>query len=218
MLNAECPFGNRVGAEMAVAKVSGNARMRRFWWFVLVGAVSSCAAAEVIRVTNLEYKFSVTFPAGETVCPAMSGDHPHGFFVRFGSRSSGCSSPSVDSELSAINVHAYSNATFEQTPREEVSGLCGRGNGRDEPAHRASLKALTFGDRLSAACEITRDDGSIDIYVVTQAGKWPQGSESSGPNAPYVNYTASLHTTPKQLARDLLAFRLVLKSIRIDYH
>ena len=202
---------------MAVASVRRNAVIRHVWWATLLGVVFSCAASETHRFTNLEYRFSASFPDGNTVCTAMSGDHPHGFFVRFDSSSLGCSSPTVDPAISAISVYAYSNATFEQTAEEEVNGLCQNGSGRDEKIAKDSVTNLAFSGRPSAACEITRADGSIDIYVVTQAGKWPQEGGSAGPNAPYVNYTASLHTTPKQLARDLPVFRLVLKSVRIDY-
>lgn len=191
--------------------------MSHVWWIALLGVVTSCAASEVNRVANSEYKFSVSFQTADPVCTAMSGDHPHGFFVRLDPGSIGCDSPTIDPEISAISIYAYGNSTFEQTPEEEVNGLCRNADGSDGKVAKDSLRNLAFSGRPSAACENAQADGSIDIYVVTQAGSWSKEGESSGPNAPYVNYTAALHTTPKHLARDLPLFRLVVKGVRIDY-
>ena len=80
----------------------------------------------------------------------------------------------------------------------------------------SSLSGLIIDGRHSVACDLKRPDGSIDIFVVTQAGRWPQAQTLAEPEVPSVNYTASLHTTESNLARDIAEFRAVVNSISIE--
>jgi hypothetical protein len=177
-------------------------------------AVTDTFASDTQRVRNQEYNFSVVFPGGSPVCTATSGDQPHGFFVRLSATQGDCRNVDKEPNVSVISVNAYSNATFENSPEEEIAGLCRKGRAGDE---RGAMKGLTFVGRRSANCQLKQADGSIDIYVVTQAGQWPGAHESQELKAPYINYTASLHSTQDRMFGDLKAFRRVLNSVRIEY-
>jgi hypothetical protein len=179
---------------------------------VLGACISGAGASEAQRVRNEEYGFSVAFPAGLRVCTAVSGDHPHGFFVRLNGDQGECGGAAAKSDVSVIGVYAYYNSTFETSPEEELAGLC-RESGNDDKSGK--LKSLGFAGRHSARCQVQHADGSIDIYVVTQAGQWPGAQESPELKTPYINYTASLHTTHSRMADDLKTFSGVLKSVRI---
>lgn len=179
--------------------------------------VSDAFASATQRVSNQEFKFSVSFPAGNVVCTATSGDQPHGFFVRLDASQIDCKNLKKDTAISVISVYAYNNTTFESTPEEELVGLCRERDANGKLSEGRVLKGLTFKGRHSAACRTIRADGSIDIYVVTQAGKWPSSHDSPDMDAPYINYTASLHTTPSRMDRDIKTFHKILKSVQIEY-
>jgi len=51
------------------------------------------------------------------------------------------------------------------------------------------------------------------VFVVTQAGSWPDKEKS---DVPYINYTAQLHTRPARLAGDLKAFKKILATVNIS--
>ena len=177
-------------------------------------SVSSSSASDAPRVRNQEYRFSVEFPVGVRICTAISGEQPHGFFVRLNANQSECVSADKTSIVSVISVSAYSNATFKKSPEAEIAGLCRQSSADDEID---AMKGLSFVGRRSARCQVQHPDGSIDIYVVTQAGQWPGAHESQELNAPYINYTASLHTTQSRMSEDLKVLRKVLNSVHIGY-
>lgn len=176
--------------------------------------IVSASASEAQRVKNEEYRFSVAFPAGLRVCDAVSGAQPHGFFVHLNVDGGDCGAVAVKSDVSVISVYAYSNATFESSPEEEIAGVCREGV---TGAMSGRLKGLAFVGHHSARCQVQHVDGSVDIYVVAQAGTWPGTQESPELKTPYVNYTASLHTTRDRMAEDLRIFSRVLKTVRIEY-
>jgi len=186
-------------------------------WFAVLATTCSCFGASerrnpnVERVESAEYNFSVAFPKGLRVCPSMSGDQVHGFVVRIGSTSSDCTK-SRDADAT-ISVYAYSNATFEMTPEQELSGLCRPDTGDVN----GDLAALAFPGFRSARCHAQNADGSTNVYVVTQAGRWPGMGNSPESGAPYINYTAALHTFDNRITRDLDLFRKVLGSVQIGY-
>jgi hypothetical protein len=177
-------------------------------------AVTDALASDTQRVRNQEYNFSVAFPANVTVCTATSGDQPHGFFVRLDANQRDCHNLNKDSGISVISINAYSNVTFESVPEEEIAGLCQKDGAHEE---RGAMKGLSFVGGRSATCKIKQTDGSIDIYVVTQAGQWPGAHESQELSTPYINYTASLHTVQSRIDKDIRVFRRVLESVRIGY-
>lgn len=79
-----------------------------------------------------------------------------------------------------------------------------------------ALSQLAFRRYKSVQCALVQPDGSIDIEVVTQGGKWVDGNDP-GFQTPLVNYRASLHTTPDRLDQDLAMFRRFLEKVDIRY-
>jgi hypothetical protein len=175
--------------------------------------VSLAAETDSRDLRNQEYRFSVTFPRDVQVCPATSGGQPHGFFARLTNEEIKCDDTRAETNISVISMYAYSNTTFERSPEDEIEGLCRAGTREDGD----SIEGLNFPGRRSAQCRVQGADGSIDIYVVTQAGRWPVAQDSQDLTAPYINYTASLHTTENRFPEDLARFRDVLGSVRIEY-
>ena len=96
----------------------------------------------------------------------------------------------------------------------EIDVLCQKGGGNNEIV---AIETLRFSGHRSVQCHQQLADGSIDIYVVAQAGQWPGPHESPEFNTPLINYMASLHSTQGRLSEDLKVFRKVLCSVRIDY-
>lgn len=190
-------------------------------WFylsvILVGCAGNVSAQSTQRLVNSEFKFSVEFPADISVCTATSGDHPHGFFFRFEGQKTDCRGANVNSSISSISIDAYFNTAFWRTLEEAAGTLC-----EDRGAYAAEIGAevmndLTFKHRRSLACAVKRPDESIDVFVVTQAGEWPGLQDSSDLMTPYINFTASLHTTKANLSRDLQAFLGILDGVIIDH-
>jgi len=64
----------------------------------------------------------------------------------------------------------------------------------------------------SEAGRFDRSDGSIEIIVVTQAGRPDPDFDASVPS---INYELFLETDAVHLAQDLSIFRVLLKTIRI---
>ena len=174
--------------------------------YVCVGYTAT-AAANAKRLQNAEYRFSVAFPRELRVCNAMSGAQIHGFYVHLGGD---CQAPSGDPAQRAISVYAYFNTIFASTPEEGISGLCRGG----VPDAGVETGTLGFPGRRSAGCHARLDDGSIVVYVVAQAGRWPE-SEPSPLDTPYINYTAALRTTQATKDEDLAMFGAVLSSVQI---
>ena len=79
--------------------------------------------------------------------------------------------------------------------------------------HEPAPGAWRIAGLPTKAGETTHPDGSIDIDVVTLAGK---PDPAFDPTVPSINYTLSLHTGPKTLTEDLQIFRAVLRTIRIS--
>jgi hypothetical protein len=65
----------------------------------------------------------------------------------------------------------------------------------------------------SEAARVNHADGTVEIIVVTQAGKPDPGFDSSVPS---VNYAISLWTSEQHMNEDLRTFRIILKTIRIS--
>jgi hypothetical protein len=177
------------------------------------GGSNGTASSDAKRVENAEYRFSVAFPREVHVCDSMSGEHPHGFFVLLGQANRDCEPSGSTAETRAISVDAYGNTTFERTPEDWVPGLCSDGAQNID----VDIATLGFPGRHSARCHVRRRDGSIDIFVVAQAGQWPDKGQSAELDAPYVNYTAALHTTQNHVDADLKTFGVVLATVEIGY-
>jgi hypothetical protein len=79
-----------------------------------------------------------------------------------------------------------------------------------------TLSGLNFRRYKSVQCATVEPDGSINIDVVTQAGKWVDGNDP-GFQTPLINYRATLHTTPDRLSQDLPMFKRFLEKVDIRF-
>lgn len=187
--------------------------------FVLVSVLLGCSAATsgqgvAYNFEDFGLNISVEFPAELAVCTARSGGQPQGYFVRFEEGPVDCESTSVDPIIGGIGFLVSSNAAFWQSPEEVADGLCR--NSAAASVGAVDLNELTIPGRSTVACAMRRQDGSTDLFVVTQAGLWPQSPNSPEPPIPMVNFTAWLHTTDQNVDHDLPTFRSMLSSIDIE--
>lgn len=166
-----------------------------------LGCVTSAAAHERVY-RNAEFELQEVFPAGLKVCTALSGDHPHGFYARFGSNLRDCGSPNA--AASSMGVYAQWNSSFERTPWDELRTGC-----------RERLKTLRIPGLPSIACVTGRTATSIHLEVVAMGGKWPDRDASPESRTPAIIYTAALITQPEHLLRDIAVFRHFLNLLRV---
>jgi hypothetical protein len=173
----------------------------------LTGAAN--AADEPRRHRNDEFGIEARFPAGARVCVALSGDHPVGFHAWLG-RPTDCNAPRPPL-VSAMNVTAIYNATAETAPDAFLdcrNGSVPRRSGVD-------LRGLGFRHAASVRCAVRRRDGSLEILVAAQGGRYARRDGSPLSRAPLINYAAVLKTRPERLRRDLATFRNFLATIVI---
>jgi hypothetical protein len=153
-----------------------------------------------------EFEFSVGVPAAMVSCVAASGTHPHGvaILLRPGKQSCRASAPRP-----FVGLYGDYNVLFDQAPAQALNLLCPRSQGT---APR-ELENLAFPGHASAVCRSNDRNGWVFVFVVTQAGSWP---DKEPPSVPYINYTADLHTTPVRLAGDLETFKKILATVNIS--
>ncbi len=147
-----------------------------------------------------EWGFSVEFPESLPVCTNGSWHQAHGWGAPLAGT---CQKPATNRAIAVI-----ANGSTLTTP-EDATGCSG-------PEVKAGAKlGLNFEGRTSATCrEDHVEDGFILITVVTQVdidnpdhGRLDDGA---------TEYRAGLTTTPAKLAEDLVTFRRVLRTVRID--
>ena len=174
--------------------------------FLLLVASASARGEAVHRVSNAEFKLSVSFPKGLLVCPALAWTHRHGFYAWLDRRD--CKNHASGSY---IMIRAEYNAASETNLGEIL--YCKDG----DPLSQAAMRELQlqFKGHLSAACRAEHADGRIIVSVVTQAGEQPGTYGSPEDATPEINYTASLRTTRRRFDSDLRVFQAVLRSVRV---
>jgi hypothetical protein len=216
---------------------------------LLAGAVP--VAAGTIDFQNDEFNFHVTFPVGSQVCPAVTSNHPYGFYAWYG-QPTACGNGSQndakpEAAASAMGVYATYNSTYQRSlvgllpkacrpkpnPPADAKNSASSSPASDStssatplpvpeakpapaPVDAKTLSGLNFRRYKSLQCVTVAADGSIDIDVVTQAGKWVDGNDP-GFQTPLVNFRASLHTTPDRLEKDVPMFRIFLQKVDIRY-
>ena len=160
---------------------------------------------------NHEYGIVLPIPPGTLPCipPVYRGNGPdHGPQILLGTNDANLCSKSSGKRY--VNVFASYNASddtktlhalLESTCEFEVKRPCS-----PAPAH------LHFGGLKSEAGRFDLSDGSIEIIVVTQAGKPDPDFDSSVPS---INYELFLYTEAQHLDQDLSIFRTILKTTRI---
>jgi hypothetical protein len=180
-------------------------------WIVLLTSIHAYSGIPPRRIANAEYRFSIAFPGDLRICTAKSGDHPHGYFVLLDPQKTDCNHQPVDS-VREIEIWADGNTLFVKTPEEYATSYC---HSQIPSAKRFDLRGLAFRGHRSVACAADSNSGSIEVYVVTQAGKWPQPpSAAADSGAPYINYWLNLRTSANHFDRDMTVFRRVLESVR----
>jgi hypothetical protein len=154
-------------------------------------------------VTSAEYGFSATVPSGMAVCVGRSGTHVHGV----GSVLAGQSCENSDRGAS-FSLWADYNAAFEEDAVSVLrlrSGCENSGLGVGEWADAISALPTAF-------CRVDQSDGSVEVLLVAQAGRWPATSDTQ---TPYINYTAALNSSRERIEKDLAVFKSFLASVRI---
>ena len=165
--------------------------------------VAASVAPKVYR--NEEFGITLPVPRDVVLCVNPPTEHDDGALLLLGTTDANrCQEPNHDHERS-IDVFA-SYPTDDTSKLPDLLGLmC------DAPCEQPPGVWQIAGLRTEAG-ETTYPDGSIDILVVTQAGK---PNPAFDPTAPSINYTLTLHTGTKNLAEDLQVFRAVLQTIRL---
>jgi hypothetical protein len=155
--------------------------------------------------TNSAFGFSVDVPAGTPTCRSEPTQPDHGLDMFLDSGPDGCEKLQTRPYL---GVYAEYNAAMSPTPDAVLDGL-----NHLKGIHRGAAPELQIPKRPSAVARVDRDDGWVEIWVVTQAWNWPPPAEES--DLSYVNYIVTLNTTPQRLERDLPRLRTLLRRIKI---
>lgn len=173
------------------------------------------AATKGMYYSNSEYGIAMTFPAGSRVCPALSGEHEHGFYAQYHGKAMSCDdmrSGRPGNSVSAISVYADYNADDESS-QADFENYCKISDAR--PAlSQAELHRLSIKGYAVRACSVKKPDGRIEVTVIAQNGKWSEDKQSRA--APYIFYTISLATNAAHLRHDLPMFEAFVHSVRID--
>ncbi len=176
-----------------------------------VGAFSAAASPQDGRYSNSEYGVAMTFPAGSRVCPALSGEHPHGFYAVYHGKHRTCDemrNAPDETPVRAMGVYADYNTTDDRSLRQDLKSWCKTA----EPAEldAARLDRLTVPGRVTAR-RVTREaNGQIEINLDV-AGDLSPGK------VPFIFYHITLAATPRHLRRDLPMFERFVRSIRIHH-
>jgi hypothetical protein len=157
---------------------------------------------------NPEFRFSVEVPDSDTTCHGQPYEHDHGLDILLDSGRNGCEALQSRPH---IGIYAAYNTTFDAGVDAELQRDC-----KGVPVKLGtSPPPLRLGNGPSGVCRLDRDDGWIDIRVVTQAGEWPGKHVDPEDATPYINYTVLLHTTPQRLKNDLAELRTVIGTVHI---
>ena len=171
----------------------------------LLGAATT--NSEIYR--NEEFGITLPIPKGALRCPIPEDEHDHGpVFLLETADTKGCR----DAQHSRyIDVFAGYNATDEtKTLQGFLKWECAN---FAKQLCRPAPRGLHVTGLPSAAAQVNRSDGWIDIIVLTQAGK---PDPDFDPSAPLINYNLTLQTRARYLDRDLRTFRAILRTIRLS--
>lgn len=160
------------------------------------------------RLENREFGFSARVPPGAVSCVARNpgGGHRHGFSFLLNSASQGCNS---SRKQPYVGVYGNYNILNYKTPMPWLRLLCPQAQ---RSSKTKDVLRLAFPANESVACEKKEKDGWIDVFVVAQAGKWPDARTS---NIPYITYTAQLHTRRARFREDMRTFKRFLAEVKI---
>jgi len=179
---------------------------------ILCSVANAASRKSVYR--NKDYGIFLHIPPGAWLCPDPGGSD-HGPAMLLGSEdSSACRSDLrqkrwmiifggyVADESKTLHTFIKSLCAYEPLTWNEPGAVC-----IPAPAD------LSVNGLPSEAARINHSHGSIEIIVVTHAGKPDPSFDASVPS---VNYDMRLTTDASHLDADLAVFRTVLKSVKLD--
>lgn len=191
---------------------SREMRAARILFALLVFEFAVCAASQRAPYRNQEYGIVLPFPPDTLPCvpPAYQGNGAdHGPQILLGtqdasfcSKSSGKRYVDVFASYNTTDDTKTLHALLESSCEYEVKRACS-----------AAPPNLQFSGRKSEAGRLDRSDGSLEIIVVTQAGKPGPDFDASVPS---INYELFLNTDKRDFVKDLTVFRTLLMTIRIS--
>lgn len=181
---------------------------------VLIGLVILCsvagAAAHPTIYRNQEYGIVLPVPSGALLCavPADANGAEHGAQLLLGTKDatlcrkwSGKRYMDIFASYNVSDDTKFLHDLLEYSCQSEVKKAC-------SPAPTG----LHIPGMKTEAGRLDRPDGSIEIIVVTQAGKPdPDGD----PSVPSTNYAFNLNTDAQHLDEDLKIFRAMLNTVKI---
>ncbi|HEY3917648.1 MAG TPA: hypothetical protein VGL83_07630 [Stellaceae bacterium] len=174
---------------------------------MLLLITESTAKAEVYR--NQEFGIDVVLPTGLPMCSGAKDQHDHGVTI-FLNPKDGSSCGALE-HYRSISIFAAYNVTDDTktlkdylrwTCSEVLQGHCAAGP-----------KNLKIDALHSLSRRVSRPDGSIDIVVLTQAGRAP--NQPVNDRSAFVNYSVRLHTDQAHLLADLRSLHRFLRAVKL---
>ena len=183
---------------------------------VLISLVVLCSVASAASRTsvyrNRDYCIFLHIPPGAWLCPYLEGSD-HGPAMLLGSEDSINCRSDLRQKRWMIIFGEYNNGEDLHT---FLNRLCAyiSFHSNDPSAVCSSAPAdLSVKGLLGEAARINHSNGTIEIIVVTQAGKPDPDFDASVPS---YNYDMGLYTDASHLDADLAVFRAVLKAVKLD--
>jgi len=155
------------------------------------------------RYENDEFGFGVDLIPGAVICRSAPFEHDTGVMMLLGNASPAECGGTLEARR-YISANASYNAMLAPDARALLTVLGA------EPCARTSF-SIGLGGRPTEICRRDNGDGSIDVFLATQAGRWPGAQEPT----PHINYTVTLRSLPASVESDLGALRDVAGSMKI---
>jgi len=174
--------------------------------FFIAVTSNATAAAKDREIENEEYGIKAKIPDNLPVCIAKTWTHPHGFGTVLVGKD--CDGPD---DGPAFNIWADYNVLFERNALESLKAhpYC---SGKD-PVWAEGDWSNAIGGLRTAMCRTDHANGTIDIVLEAQAGKW---TDDSNREVPYINYAVNFGTTNARYNADVKILNSFLKSIEIN--
>ena len=178
---------------------------------VILCSVASAAPRKSLY-RNKQYGIFLRIPSGAWLCP-YGGGSDHGPFLLIDSEDA---SVCIGDPPQKRWVSIFGQYNDDETLHTFLNRLCA-----DDPLDRNEPGAvcspapvdLSVDGLPGEAARINHSNGSIEIIVVTQAGKPNPGFDASVPS---FNYDIRLTSDASHLDADLAVFRAVLKAVKLD--
>jgi len=188
--------------------VLNRANRRKALTVLVLGIVFNISAEELNEIRSEEFRFAVAVPSNMVSCKEASGDHVHGVSLLLDSTSEKCNSSKLQPYIGFFGDY---NVLESDSPKDAIRLLCKTGRIRSSMVRGA---ALAFPGHRSAVCVRNNEGGWVSVFVVAQAGTWPDDTGQRS-NTAYINYTAELRTTQARFNVDLRVFKHVLSNVEV---